>query len=153
VVKVEKHVVNGAPDVRRITTSHMEKQNHTLRMHCRRLTGLTNAFSKMKENFETAVALNFAYYRAWPSACHRSAQCGQGVYCDGGKKEMNNPERNLGLISLELLAVAVHLRDAEFVMSPIAESNETVRTALTYIKNSRLKLESLTQEIRDKDSN
>src|SRR5258708_33219057 len=43
-------------------TSHIEKQNHTLRMHCRRLTRLTNAFSKKLENFEAAVALNFAYY-------------------------------------------------------------------------------------------
>ena len=50
------------PDVRRISTSHVEKQNHTLRMHCRRLTRLTNAFSKKFENFEAAVALNFAYY-------------------------------------------------------------------------------------------
>jgi hypothetical protein len=50
------------PDVSRITTSHVEKQNHTLRMHCRRLTHLTNAFSKKFENFEAAVALNFAYY-------------------------------------------------------------------------------------------
>ena len=41
---------------------HVEKQNHTLRMHCRRLTRLTNAFSKKFENFEAAVALNFAYY-------------------------------------------------------------------------------------------
>ena len=40
----------------------VEKQNHTLRMHCRRLTRLTNAFSKKIENFEAAVALNFAYY-------------------------------------------------------------------------------------------
>jgi hypothetical protein len=31
-------------------------------MHCRRLTRLTNAFSKKIENFEAAVALNFAYY-------------------------------------------------------------------------------------------
>ena len=62
VVKVEKTVVNGMPDVNRITTSHVEKQNHTLRMHCRRLTRLTNAFSKKLENFEAAVALNFAYY-------------------------------------------------------------------------------------------
>lgn len=30
--------------------------------HCRRLTRLTNAFSKKFENFEAAVALNFAYY-------------------------------------------------------------------------------------------
>jgi IS1 family transposase len=62
VVKVEKTVITGAPDVNRITTSHIEKQNHTLRMHCRRLTRLTNAFSKKFENFEAAVALNFAYY-------------------------------------------------------------------------------------------
>jgi hypothetical protein len=62
VVKVEKTIVAGMPDVSRITTSHVEKQNHTLRMHCRRLTRLTNAFSKKIENFHAAVALNFAYY-------------------------------------------------------------------------------------------
>jgi IS1 family transposase len=62
VVKVEKTVVSGMPDISRITTSHIEKQNHTLRMHCRRLTRLTNAFSKKIANFEAAVALNFAYY-------------------------------------------------------------------------------------------
>jgi len=50
------------PDVNRISTSHVEKQNHTLRRNCRRLTRLTNAFSKKLENFEAAVALNFAYY-------------------------------------------------------------------------------------------
>ncbi len=62
VVKTERTVITGMPDIRRITTSHIEKQNHTLRMHCRRLTRLTNAFSKKFENFEAAVALNFAYY-------------------------------------------------------------------------------------------
>ena len=50
------------PDVSRISTSHVEKQNHTLRMRCRRLARLTNAFSKKFENFQAAVALNFAYY-------------------------------------------------------------------------------------------
>jgi len=55
-------VISGMPDIRSITTSHIEKQNHTLRMHCRRLTRLTNAFSKKLENFEAAIALNFAYY-------------------------------------------------------------------------------------------
>ena len=62
VVKTERAIVSGMPDVDRISTSHVEKQNHTLRMHCRRLTRLTNAFSKKIENFEAAVALNFAYY-------------------------------------------------------------------------------------------
>jgi hypothetical protein len=45
-----------------ISTSHAEKQNHTLHMPCHRLTRLTNAFSKKFENFRTAVAPNFAYY-------------------------------------------------------------------------------------------
>jgi IS1 family transposase len=62
VVKVERTVVSGMPDVSRICTSHIESQNLTLRMHCRRLTRLTNAFSKKFENFQAAVALNFAYY-------------------------------------------------------------------------------------------
>ena len=62
VVKTEKAIICGMPDVSRISTSHVEKQNHTLRMHCRRLTRLTNAFSKKFENFQAAVALNFAYY-------------------------------------------------------------------------------------------
>ncbi len=62
VVKTERTVIAGMPDVTRICTSHVEKQNHTLRMHCRRLTRLTNAFSKKFENFEAAVSLNFAYY-------------------------------------------------------------------------------------------
>ena len=62
VVKTEKNLILGTPDVTRISTSHIEKQNHTLRMHCRRLTRLTNAFSKKLENFVAAVSLNFAYY-------------------------------------------------------------------------------------------
>jgi len=62
VVKTEKTLVCGMPDVNHISTSHVEKQNHTLRMHCRRLTRLTNAFSKKLENLEAAVSLNFAYY-------------------------------------------------------------------------------------------
>ena len=62
IVSTEKTAVSGCPNLDLICTSHVEKQNHTLRMHCRRLTRLTNAFSKKWENFEAAVALNFAYY-------------------------------------------------------------------------------------------
>jgi IS1 family transposase len=62
VVKTERTIIAGMPNVSRISTSHIEKQNHTLRMHCRRLTRLTNAFSKKFENFQAAVSLNFAYY-------------------------------------------------------------------------------------------
>lgn len=62
VVKIQKKVIVGNPDKSLISTSHIEKQNHTVRMHCRRLSRLTNAFSKKFENFEAAMSLHFAYY-------------------------------------------------------------------------------------------
>lgn len=62
VARVERFPISGSPMVTTICTSHVEKQNHTLRMHCRRLTRLTNAFSKKLDNFKAAVALNFFYY-------------------------------------------------------------------------------------------
>lgn len=62
VLRVDKVPVSGSPDMAKIGTSYIEKQNHTLRMHCRRLTRLTNAFSKKLDNFKAAVALNLAYH-------------------------------------------------------------------------------------------
>lgn len=62
VIQVKRIVVKGCPDKALISTSYIEKQNHTLRMHCRRLTRLTNAFSKKFENFKAAVALHYGYY-------------------------------------------------------------------------------------------
>ena len=52
----------GNPDWDKISTSYVEKQNHTVRMHCRRLARLTNAFSKKRDNFEAAISLHYAYY-------------------------------------------------------------------------------------------
>jgi hypothetical protein len=54
--------IQGNPVKELISTSCVEKQNHTLRMHNRRLSRLTNAFSKKRENFEAAIALHYAYY-------------------------------------------------------------------------------------------
>jgi len=62
VMHVKRTPVAGNPVIDLISTSHVEKQNHTLRMHCRRLTRLTNAFSKKLENFKAAVALHYGYY-------------------------------------------------------------------------------------------
>jgi IS1 family transposase len=55
-------VISGQPDTTLISTSYIERQNLTMRMHMRRLTRLTNAFSKKLENFKAAVGLYFAYY-------------------------------------------------------------------------------------------
>ena len=62
IVITEKKTVAGFPDLRLASTSHIERLNGTTRLHMRRLTRLTYAFSKKLENFEAAVALHFAYY-------------------------------------------------------------------------------------------
>lgn len=55
-------VIRGNPDIDFISTSHVERQNLTMRMSMRRFTRLTNAFSKKLENMKAAVSLHFAHY-------------------------------------------------------------------------------------------
>jgi IS1 family transposase len=57
-----KQVVSGTPDTKHVSTSYIERQNLTMRMHMRRFTRLTNGFSKKVENHLHAVALHFMYY-------------------------------------------------------------------------------------------
>jgi IS1 family transposase len=52
----------GNPDPKRICTSHVERQNLTMRMQIRWFTRLTNGFSKKWENLWAALCLHFAYY-------------------------------------------------------------------------------------------
>lgn len=42
-------------------------------MHCRRLSRLTNAFSKKLENFKAAVALHYGYYNF--VKIHKTIRC------------------------------------------------------------------------------
>ena len=54
--------ISGNPEPKHISTSYVERQNLTMRMHMRRFTRLTNAFSKKLENHIAAISLHFMYY-------------------------------------------------------------------------------------------
>ena len=54
--------VMGNPKPQYVSTSHVERQNLTVRMQLRRFTRLTNAFSKKLDNLKAALSLYFAWY-------------------------------------------------------------------------------------------
>ncbi|MGH7737512.1 MAG: IS1 family transposase [Candidatus Tyrphobacter sp.] len=61
---IERRLIRvlGVPDERYISTSHIERQNLTMRMSMRRFTRLTNGFSKKMANLQCALALHYMHY-------------------------------------------------------------------------------------------
>lgn len=71
-LSVQKTSVLGAPDMKHVSTSYMERWNLTLRMGNRRFTRLTNAFSKKFENHCHMLALTVVFY----NYCHAHKSLG-----------------------------------------------------------------------------
>jgi IS1 family transposase len=61
-VKATKHIVSGNPEKEFISTSLVERANLSMRMGNRRLTRLTNAFSKKMANHMHAMSFYFMVY-------------------------------------------------------------------------------------------
>ena len=61
-IGAEKRKITGNPDAKYISTSYAERANLTMRMHMRRFTRLTNAFSKKMENHAATISLHSMFY-------------------------------------------------------------------------------------------
>src|SRR3954453_9799979 len=55
-------LVTGKPDLAPVATSYAERQNLSMRMGNRRMTRLTNAFSKKAENHAHGMSIYFMHY-------------------------------------------------------------------------------------------
>src|SRR6202011_3661879 len=61
-IGAHKQPIEGDPDPKHISTSYAERSNLSVRMHTRRFTRLTNAFSKKVANHAHSVALFAMHY-------------------------------------------------------------------------------------------
>jgi IS1 family transposase len=61
-IGAEMSKIFGTPDEKFISTSYIERQNLNIRMFNRRMTRLTNAFSKKVENHAFQLAINFVHH-------------------------------------------------------------------------------------------
>ena len=93
VTAVHTVVIIGSPDDDRVSTSHAERQNLSIRMGVRRMTRLTNAHSKKWENHKAALALWFAYY----NFCRVHTTLTDSTRAEGEPKRKTTPAMASGL--------------------------------------------------------
>jgi transposase-like protein/IS1 family transposase len=89
-IGIKKKVVCGNPLMEKVSTSIVERSNLTMRMSMRRLTRLTNGFSKKFDNLNYALALFFAYYNF--CRIHKSLRCTPAMEAGIAKRVWNLKE-------------------------------------------------------------
>jgi IS1 family transposase len=72
-IGIEVRPITGNPDPKHICTSHIERQNWTVRTKMRRYTRLSNGFSRKLRNHAAATALNYFAYNF--IQIHRTLRC------------------------------------------------------------------------------
>ncbi len=109
---IKKIKISGSPDIEKVSTSYVERQNLTMRMHTRRFTRLTNAFSKKIENHCHSLSLYFMFYN----------------YCKIHKTLRVTPAMEAGLTN--------HVWDFEELIALLANNEKPTKRGF-YNKNSK----------------
>jgi IS1 family transposase len=101
IIRVIPKPIIGNPDPEKISTSYVERQNLTMRMSMRRLTRLTNAFSKKLYNLQCAIDLHFFYYNFM--RIHQTLRVTPAMQ-SGVTKHLWNWENLLGIVERRKVA-------------------------------------------------
>ncbi len=92
----KKRRIVGNPDIDKVSTSHVERMNLTMRMGMRRFTRLTNAFSKKIDNHIHALSLYFVWYNFCRQ--HKSLKGSSPAMAAGLTDTLHDMEWIVGLI-------------------------------------------------------
>jgi IS1 family transposase len=79
IISIQAHWIMGRPDPDKISTSYVESHNLTMRMRNRRLTRLTNGYSKKRENHLHSLSLYFMAYN-FVHVHHTLTKAAKGVH-------------------------------------------------------------------------
>ena len=83
-IATEQRRVEGRPDPAHISTSYAERQNLSMRMGNRRMTRLTNRFSKKAENHAHSMTIYFMHYNF--VRIHQTLRCSPAMAAGGTTK-------------------------------------------------------------------